>query len=114
MLEALAARRSRLEAELPLQRRHAESVLASPGKPDSVAEHFLLSQSMIRGEIAWVDEVSQRVRSGRYVFTGEHTSALAALRDDGMDVSVPPMGSRLAASARIGTTPIWKARPNGD
>jgi DNA-binding PadR family transcriptional regulator len=71
ILQALAARRIRLEAEVPLTRHLIEHVEALPNKPSYVAEHFHMYTHLVRAEIGWIDEVTARITSGAYTFAGE-------------------------------------------
>jgi len=87
VLEALAARRAQLQAQVPLADYHADLVHRSPGKPDHVAEHFLLGRAFVNAELAWVEEVTARIRAGAYGFAGEDPQR------QGMDLSQSPFGS---------------------
>jgi hypothetical protein len=71
VLDALAARRAQLEARISGTRYAADDVRNSAGTPEHVVEHFHLHEATLRGELAWVDEVTERVRGGAYDFAGE-------------------------------------------
>jgi hypothetical protein len=98
VLEALAARRAQLAAQLPLAEYHADLVHRSPGKPDHVAEHFLLGRAFVQAELAWVEEVITRIGAGAYGFAGEDPQR------QGLDLSIPPFGSTFPAGARTDAT----------
>jgi DNA-binding PadR family transcriptional regulator len=79
VLDALAARRSGIEALLPLTEHNADLVRRNPFKPDSVVEHFRLSRAIIEGELAWLDDVTDRIAGGAYGFAGERRTPAAPL-----------------------------------
>jgi DNA-binding PadR family transcriptional regulator len=73
VLDALGARRAQLEAGLPMLDHLADAARTALGKPDRIQEHFRLSQSLLRGELDWVEAVTERIRAGAYTFAGEAT-----------------------------------------
>src|SRR5579862_1209583 len=48
-----------------------ENILATPGTPDTVVEHFRLTQARLDGEARWAGELVERLRAGQYWFQGE-------------------------------------------
>jgi DNA-binding PadR family transcriptional regulator len=88
VIEALASRRARLAAELPLIGHNIRTVLQTPSKPDHVAEHFRIAAALMQAEISWADDVAQRLKDGAYVFCGESEyDEATGRRRDGMDLS---------------------------
>jgi DNA-binding PadR family transcriptional regulator len=88
VIDALASRRARLAAELPLIGHNIRTVLETPSKPDHVAEHFRIVAALTESEIGWVDDVTQRLRDGAYAFAGEpEIDDATGRRRDGMDLS---------------------------
>jgi DNA-binding PadR family transcriptional regulator len=81
VLDALAARRTQLEGRILATGYAAESIRQAPFKPEAVVEHFLLHVEQLRGELAWVDAVTERLRSGEYWFDGEPGEEIPALRE---------------------------------
>lgn len=73
VLDALAARRTQLEARIAATGYAVQTIRQTPFKPEHVVEHFLLHVEILRGEMAWVDEVTERVKDGAYNFLGEPT-----------------------------------------
>jgi DNA-binding PadR family transcriptional regulator len=71
VLDALAARRTQLEARIAATGYAVQTIRQTPFKPEHVVEHFLLHVDVLRGEMAWVDEVTKRVKDGAYTFLGE-------------------------------------------
>jgi DNA-binding PadR family transcriptional regulator len=71
VLEALAARRVQIQAQLPMLDHNADLIRKAPFKPDAVVEHFRLSRALYGGELTWIDEVTERVEAGSYYFDGE-------------------------------------------
>jgi DNA-binding PadR family transcriptional regulator len=81
VLDALAARRTQLEGRIVATGYALESLRQSPFKPESVAEHFLLQVEQLRGELAWVAAVTDRITGGAYWFDGDPGHAIPALRE---------------------------------
>jgi len=48
-----------------------EDLQRSPGTPDTVAEHYRLTQARLDGEARWALELAGRLRAGAYWFQGE-------------------------------------------
>jgi len=48
-----------------------ENILASPGTPDTVVEHFRLTRARMHGEALWAGELIERLRAGAYWFEDE-------------------------------------------
>jgi DNA-binding PadR family transcriptional regulator len=71
VIDALAARRTQLEARIAATGYAVQTIRQTPFKPEHVVEHFLLHVEILRGELAWVDEVTERVKDGAYHFLGE-------------------------------------------
>jgi DNA-binding PadR family transcriptional regulator len=72
--EVIAALEHRLEQIEPSARATAyaiEDIPGDPGTPDTVAEHYRLTQSRLEGEAAWARQLLDRLRAGEYWFQGE-------------------------------------------
>jgi DNA-binding PadR family transcriptional regulator len=48
-----------------------ESIQHGQGMPDTVAEHFRLTQARLDGEASWARALIERLRAGEYWFEGE-------------------------------------------
>jgi DNA-binding PadR family transcriptional regulator len=48
-----------------------DDIRRSAGTPDSVIEHFRLTQARLDGEATWAGELIERLRAGEYWFDGE-------------------------------------------
>lgn len=48
-----------------------EGIQHAEGTPDTVAEHFRLTQARLDGEAAWARALIERLRAGEYWFEGE-------------------------------------------
>jgi DNA-binding PadR family transcriptional regulator len=48
-----------------------EGIQHSTGTPDTVAEHFRLTQARLDGEASWARALIERLRAGEYWFEGE-------------------------------------------
>jgi DNA-binding PadR family transcriptional regulator len=48
-----------------------EDIRRATGTPDTVAEHYRLTQARLDGEAAWVRQLLERLRAGEYWFEGE-------------------------------------------
>ncbi len=48
-----------------------ENILTTPGTPDTVVEHFRLTQARLDGEARWAGELIERLRAGEYWFEDE-------------------------------------------
>lgn len=48
-----------------------EDLLRSPTTPDTVAEHYRMTQARLDGEARWARELVERLRDGAYWFEGE-------------------------------------------
>jgi DNA-binding PadR family transcriptional regulator len=81
VLDALAARRTQLEGRIVATGYAADSIRQTPFKPEAVVEHFLVHVEQLRGELAWVESVSERLRAGEYWFEGEPGHEIPALRE---------------------------------
>jgi DNA-binding PadR family transcriptional regulator len=79
VLDALAARRSQIEARIKGLGYATADIRADRLKPDHVVEHFLVHEHQLAGELTWLDEVEARVRAGEYAFAGEPDAALMTL-----------------------------------
>jgi DNA-binding PadR family transcriptional regulator len=71
VLDALAARRTQLEARVAATGYAVQTIRQTPFKPEHVVEHFLLHVELLRGELVWVDAVTERIKDGGYAFLGE-------------------------------------------
>ncbi len=69
--DALDARRGQLQARLSETRYKAQDLRQARGKPEHVVEHFLVHEAHLAGELAWVDQVLERIAGGAYGFAGE-------------------------------------------
>ena len=82
VLDALAARHTQLEARITATGYSGRMVAQSAFKPAAVIEHFHLHTEYLRAELAWVQDVSDRIRSGAYWFDGEPGHLIPALDQD--------------------------------
>ena len=81
VLDALAARRTQLEGRIVATGYAADSIRQTPFKPEAVVEHFLVHVEQLRGELAWVESVTERLRAGEYWFEGEPGHEIPAFRE---------------------------------
>jgi DNA-binding PadR family transcriptional regulator len=58
-----------------------EGIESSPGTPDTVAEHFRLTQSRLDGEADWARGLVERLRAGEYWFAGEPNRPWSAVAE---------------------------------
>jgi DNA-binding PadR family transcriptional regulator len=82
VLDALAARRSQIEARVKGLAYATADIRADDATPDHVVEHFFVHEHQLRGELTWLDEVEARVSAGEYAFAGEE--AVARMTVEGM------------------------------
>ena len=71
VLDALAARRTQLEGRVAATGYAVDTIRTTPFKPEHVVEHFLVHIEALRGELAWVEAVTERIKDGAYAFLGE-------------------------------------------
>jgi DNA-binding PadR family transcriptional regulator len=88
VLDALAARRSQIEARIKGLGYAAADVRADRTTPDHVVEHFLVHEHQLRGELTWLEEVQARLRAGEYAFAGE--AGVAAMTVEGLHADERP------------------------
>lgn len=82
VIDALAARRSQIEARIKGLAYATTDIRADNSTPDHVVEHFFVHEHQLKGELTWLDEVEARVRAGEYAFAGE--AAVARMTVEGM------------------------------
>ena len=68
---ALEHRVEQIEASARASEYAIEGIATNPAMPDTVAEHYRLSQARLNGEAAWARELVDRLRAGEYWFDGE-------------------------------------------
>lgn len=70
VIAALEHRVEQIEASAQATRFAIED-LSGSSTPDTVAEHYRLSQARLDGEAQWARELTERLRAGAYWFEGE-------------------------------------------
>jgi DNA-binding PadR family transcriptional regulator len=72
--EVIAALEHRVE-QISASRRATEfaieDISRAPDMPDTVVEHYRLTQSRLEGEVSWARELLERLHTGEYWFEGE-------------------------------------------
>lgn len=71
VIAALEHRVEQIEASGRHTRFAIEDLSRSPTTPDTVAEHYRLTQARLDGEAQWAGELIGRLRGGAYWFEGE-------------------------------------------
>jgi hypothetical protein len=62
-----------------------DGIQHSGGTPDTVAEHFRLTQARLDGEAVWARALIERLRAGEYWFEGEPGRPWSAPASRGAD-----------------------------
>ncbi len=68
---ALEHRVEQIEASAQAVGYAIEDIASNPHMPDTVAEHYRLSQARLDGEAAWARQLLDRLRAGDYWFASE-------------------------------------------
>jgi DNA-binding PadR family transcriptional regulator len=71
VIAALEHRVEQIAASARANQFAVEGIQRSDGTPDTVAEHFRLTQARLDGEAGWADALIERLRGGEYWFDGE-------------------------------------------
>ena len=71
VIAALEHRVEQIEASAQAAHFAIDDIAVNPTTPDTVAEHYRLSQARLDGEAAWARQVVERLRAGEYWFAGE-------------------------------------------
>ena len=71
VLAALEHRVEQIEASAQAASFAIDDIAGNPHMPDTVAEHYRLSQARLDGEAAWARQLLERLRAGEYWFEGE-------------------------------------------
>lgn len=71
VIAALEHRVEQIEGSARANEFAIEDLDRSPTTPDSVAEHYRLTQARLDGEAQWARELIERLRGGAYWFEGE-------------------------------------------
>jgi DNA-binding PadR family transcriptional regulator len=71
VIAALEHRVEQIEASARANQYAIEDIASHPGTPDTVAEHYRLSQARLDGEAEWARGLVDRLRAGQYWFEGE-------------------------------------------
>ena len=71
VIAALEHRVEQIEASARANEFAIEGIERSPDTPDTVVEHFRLTQARLDGESTWARDLIERLRAGEYWFEGE-------------------------------------------
>ncbi len=71
MIAALEHRVEQIAASARATEFAIEGIQRGQGTPDTVAEHFRLTQARLDGEASWARALIERLRAGEYWFEGE-------------------------------------------
>jgi DNA-binding PadR family transcriptional regulator len=71
VIAALDSRLEQIEASGQAVSYAIHDLANDPGTPDTVAEHYRLTQARLEGEAAWARQLLERLRAGEYWFDGE-------------------------------------------
>ena len=71
VIAALEHRVEQIEAAGRASQFAIEDLSRTPATPDTVAEHYRLTQARLDGEARWARELIERLRAGAYWFDGE-------------------------------------------
>lgn len=71
VIAALEHRVEQIEASARATEFSIEDLIRSRTTPDTVAEHYRLTQARLDGEARWARELIERLRGGAYWFAGE-------------------------------------------
>ena len=71
VIAALEHRVEQITASARANQFAIEGIQHSSGTPDTVAEHFRLTQARLDGEASWARALIERLRAGEYWFEGE-------------------------------------------
>jgi hypothetical protein len=80
VVAALEHRLEQIEASARATGYAIEDIPGDPGTPDTVAEHYRLTQARLDGEAAWARQLLERLRAGEYWFQGEPDPPWHSLR----------------------------------
>jgi DNA-binding PadR family transcriptional regulator len=107
VIAALEHRLEQISASARSSEFAIESIHTTLQTPDTVAEHFRLTQARLDGEARWAREVIKRLRAGEYWFQGEPDPPWGVLA---AGVGEPNPSSGTAAGSRPAPTPATGAR----